>query len=87
MITEVERAFRIPASDILSTSRKVKLIQARQLYIYLLYKQGFTHVEIANLIGLDRTTIIYTIKKIQDFLDIGDKITVEKWNLIKDIKR
>ena len=52
-----KKGFRV--SDITGTNRKSELVAMRVFIARTLYKQGFSHQEIADRLKRDRTTIIY----------------------------
>lgn len=58
--------------------RKRELVYARQLYCYFATKlTGYSLDFIAQLIKRDHSTVIHSKKRIIEFLDIKDMITVD----------
>lgn len=87
MITEIEKRLNISADEILGNNRKMDVSIVRQLYWKLLKeKKGFSYSEIARLNGRDHSTIVYGIKRVNGFLEMRDKETIDLWNKIKDIE-
>lgn len=60
--------------DLLSRSRKHKLVLYRQVYCYLLWTSGeYKLKDISNIILLHHATILYSVEKIKDYISIEDK--------------
>lgn len=52
----------------------------RQIVAYWLHKEkGYSKRDIAVAINRDRSTIYHAVKRIDDLLEIGDKITTKCW--------
>lgn len=85
IIPLVCRIGNISKASLFSKSRKGKVVYVRQLFIYILvtdFKQGLERS--AGLFGLDHTTAIHARNKIQGFLDVNDKQTIEDLKLIRE---
>lgn len=58
----------------------------RQLLCYLLYhKTGMSEAHIAPEVGIDRTTVIHSINKIKENLEIADKLTLTYFRKVSEI--
>jgi len=80
------RIGNISKASLFSKSRKGKIVYIRQLFIYILVtdlKQGLERS--AGLFGLDHSTAIHARNKIQDWIDINDKKTIEDLKLIREL--
>ncbi len=54
--------------------RNASRINKRRYICSLLHRKGYHHSDIGKLFNLDRTTIIYSIKKYNELIDIKDKL-------------
>ena len=53
----------------------------RQIVAYWLHKEkGYSKRDIAVAINRDRSTIYHAVKRIDDLLEIGDRLTTDLWN-------
>ena len=58
---------------IISRSRKREIVIKRQLIQYILYKKNMTRMDTGQLFGYDHTTIIHSIKKVNNYLYCKDE--------------
>lgn len=82
-------SFGVSWQDVTSKCRKAQLVEARQVYCYLM--REWTVTPLANigqaLGGRDHTTIVHSVNKIKELLSIKDpSITtiINSFNLNKD---
>ena len=54
--------------NIISPSRKDSVVWPRFLVMFQLFRDGYSHREIAKAIGRDRTTVIHAINRVRDML-------------------
>jgi chromosomal replication initiation ATPase DnaA len=86
MIPLLCRIGNISKASLFSKSRKGNVIYVRQLFIYILVTDLKQTLErSAGLFGLDHTTGIHARRKIQGYIDIKDKQTIEDLNLIREL--
>jgi len=53
----------------------------RQIVAYWLHKEkGYSKRDIAVAINRDRSTIYHAVNRIDDLLEIGDRLTTDLWN-------
>ncbi len=82
IIAEVSKTYNISESDILSNRRTADLVLARRVSMYIARQTSeLSYEEIGECFGKDHTTVLYNVKKIEEFLN--DK-PYEK-ELIEDI--
>jgi len=87
VITEFAKITGILEDQILGRRRTQKLSDARHLYWYLLFANGFCYSEIARLNDRTHASVMWGIGKIDGLLQIGDPETLRMWELIKWIRR
>ena len=86
MILEFAEKTGFPVDDILSYSRKMELVAARQLYWKLLRENGFSLEQIANLSGYSHANVLQGIRVANERLEVKDKIACAMWKKVKDVK-
>jgi len=87
MITEVAKITGVSEEEILGTSRKERIKDARHLYFFILRENGFRLSEIAKSSGKHHATVINGINSFKNLLNSSD-FTIEMWySLAKNIKR
>lgn len=70
---EVSLMMKVNIHDMLSKSREIKNVLARNVLIYIMRSHfNFSYVEIAKLIGLKHTTIINSYKKVNKLEFLAD---------------
>ena len=52
--------------DIKSKTNKREFVMARNIVGYMLAKNGFTHTQIADQVGRNRTTVIHGLKSLKN---------------------
>jgi chromosomal replication initiator protein len=62
--------FSLTKEQLLSKSRKRKLVIARQYTVFLLRKYGITYERIGEYLNLNHATCVYSIKTINDLLSV-----------------
>ncbi len=88
IIEEVARTYSVSKEDILSKRKTAEIALARQISVYVTKQiTQLSFVAIGNFFSKDHTTIMYTIKKIEDLLkrDPSQKKLVD--NIIKNLQR
>lgn len=87
MITEFAKLVGVLEEDILGISRIPRVVEARQMYHFILKQAGFSFSEIGRLCGVNHATVIHSIKKVEMMLEIKDKIFTTMYEQVKSIKR
>jgi chromosomal replication initiation ATPase DnaA len=65
-------------ADLRVKTRKSNIVLARQILFYLLKKNTqFNELYVVELLQHDRCTIIHSVNKIETFIKIKDKATIE----------
>lgn len=89
-IVEIKKVFRytarnlqIPINEVLSKSRKRRLVDARRYAIMICRERGMSHALIAEQIGMDRTTIIHHENMMRDLMEVDQEIN-DKYYEIED---
>jgi len=76
IISNIEKATGIAYSELKSKNRERNTVIARQYAMYQLYDilhpLGYTLTEIAKMFNRDHTTVIYSIRQVEDALSAGD---------------
>ena len=54
--------------EVLSHTRKRPAVYGRYMLAFQLYVDGFSEKSIGDMLGLDRTTVIYSLKKMSDVI-------------------
>lgn len=73
----------IPIDELKSKSRKREIVTARSVYWYYLWKRRFTYEEIARIFNMNYSTVIYGVKKINDFIELKDSYIERYLNVIE----
>ncbi len=69
IISEVARTYSVSENDILSNRRTAPLVLARQIAIYIARETTeLSYKAIGESFGKDHTTVLYTVKKMENFL-------------------
>ena len=85
---DVKNALNV-AADVAGTTVKIltsgyrlgTYCMMRQIVAYWLHKEkGYSKRDIAVAINRDRSTIYHAVKRIDDLLEIGDRLTTDLWN-------
>ena len=80
------RISNITKSSLLSKTRKREVIYARQLCMFIMTTEfNLKLAKTGLLFGLDHATVIHSRDKIKDWVDIGDKQTIEDLKLIREL--
>ncbi|MDO4742698.1 MAG: chromosomal replication initiator protein DnaA [bacterium] len=83
VVNEVSRTFGVSVEDIFSKRKSSNIVVARQAAIYILRETTqLSYMAIGKSFGKDHTTILYTIKKMEDNI-LKNNLTQKK--LIEDI--
>lgn len=82
----VSRVLSIPLKEMVSSSRKQDIKEARQICIYLAtkYLPGYRHKSIAELFNLDRSSVAHSIKFCESMIHSKDEQFNNKLMLCKD---
>lgn len=67
LLNKVAAELQLDVADITSSSRKRELVEARVIYAVLRKKQGATHVQIADEINRQYTSIVCYLKNHEDW--------------------
>ena len=69
IISEVSKTYNVSESDILSNRRTASLVLARRVSMYIARETtGLSYDDIGENFGKDHTTVLYNVKKIEEFL-------------------
>ncbi len=69
IIEEVAKTYNVSVSDILSNRKTASLVLARQVAMYISRETtDLSYKAIGESFGKDHTTVLYNVKKIEDFL-------------------
>lgn len=82
IISTVADVYGVTKRDILGNSRKQPIAEARQLAMYLYWKEKYTSVAIAKMFGREHATILHNIKRIKELIEI-DAVTRKMFNKIE----
>ena len=80
-----ELVSRISKIDIRSKSRETKTVIWRRCIWYFLSKEGYGISAIGKASGFDHATVLFGIRKHKDYLDSGDYLTRNIWNVFSTI--
>ena len=88
IINYVCEFYKIKPTQLKGPKRNAALVRARQVTMYLLYKEmKMTLVDIGNLLGgRDHTTIIHGVEKIEKLVDNKEKVTEEIMGITKSFR-
>lgn len=87
IIAETARTFAVPSVDITSKKKEAKIVKARQIAIYTIRKcSDLTQQEISEFFGIDRTAVLYAIRKIEPVIERDPSLTKTVENIIKNVK-
>jgi chromosomal replication initiation ATPase DnaA len=87
MITEFSKIVCIPEMDILGKRGTQNVCDIRELYWFVLQKNGFGSSKIGRLCDRTHATILSGIKRIKQLLDANDKDISRLYELTKHITR
>lgn len=73
-----------PIEVIMSKLRDRDVCVVRQVLIYLLHKQGFTSTKVGQIMNRDHATVLYSIIKVRDMIELKDPATMRYINLFKE---
>lgn len=62
-----------------------KLIAARDMFGYILYKRKYDFREIGRLVRRERTWVYDAAKRVEDFLSIKDRLYFPQWESLKSL--
>jgi chromosomal replication initiator protein len=81
----IEFRLGVTKAQLQSQTRKRTVVIPRQVFCYLMYKTGkFSYDAIGKLVGdRDHTTVLHSVKTVEDFLEIEDPKLTEIYNKIK----
>ena len=69
IISEVSKTYNVSEADILSNKRAASLVLARRVAMYIARQTSeLSYDEIGECFGKDHTTVLYNVKKIEEFL-------------------
>lgn len=85
MIYEFAKRVNVTEREILGRSRKANVINARHLYWYMLYCNGFSYREIARLNDRARSVVYVAIRKVIFFLQHNDPALQDLYEKVSDL--
>lgn len=89
LILEIANKYNITPEELVGSSRKIDIAEARQEFMHACHKQGMSIAEIARLLGRDQSTVAYGIKVHEnkdenpDVLNETDTLRYKTINLFK----
>ena len=87
MITEFSKAVCIPELVILDRDKRQDIADARELYWFILQKNGFSRSEIARLCNRTYATVISGVRRVNRLLEAKDAKMIRLHELTKEIER
>jgi len=70
---------------IMGKDRYRKLVLPRYIFSYVARtKVKATFMDIANYLDAHHSTIIYSVQKVNTYFEIGDELTIELYNSVKE---
>ena len=84
MIEIITEVTGISREEILGNIQTKEIVEARQLYWYMLRWLRVSYEAIAILCNRTHGTVIFGVRRIQGFLDIGDRQITRFWNEIQE---
>jgi len=77
VINVVCEHFRLSQEQIIEQSRRRKIVEARQIAIYLLCQKKVSQPCIAKYFGKDRTTIIHSRDVVKDMMKVDSEFFIK----------
>jgi hypothetical protein len=71
--------------DIRESNRKTKSVHARQVFAYIAEKLGYRIEDMTPIMHRDRTTVVYSVKKMKEILPYDKKTEKEIRDIIQNI--
>lgn len=79
----VSNASGQPKEKIIGLERYKQYLEARHILIFFLRKKlKMTYMEIGKFLGRDHTTIIHSVNKVQDLIDVQDSETIQLYDMV-----
>lgn len=86
IIQAVLTASELTMDELKQRNRARSICIPRQMLCYLLsHKTSLTDPQIAEIIGLDRTTVIHSVQKVKENLEVADKITLTYFRKVSEV--
>lgn len=86
VMREFAKLFNIIPMQIIAHNKSPEISDYRQLYCKLRYENhGLSFNQIAREIGRTSSTVRYSVKHINELINVGNEDIVRKWNKVKDI--
>ena len=87
ILDEVARTFNVTTEDIKSSQRTASLTKARRISIYIMRQiTGLSTLEIGKEFNRDHSTVVYTLKKVEEEIEKDSYIKSTITDIIKNIK-
>lgn len=84
ILDDICRITHVSHADVISESRKVKNVIARQIFCFIARKQtGAKYSEIGKVINRDRTSAIHSCKKVRQNIEINDAPTMKIYRKVE----
>ena len=71
--------FDVPFDEVKSKKREKSMVFARQAFCYLAKKEKYTLGNIGKLINRDHSTVLYSIKQVECYIQSNDKVFLRKF--------
>ena len=68
-----------------SKSRNCNIVSWRQCIFLVMERDGYTYSQIGKAAGFDHTTIIWGAKKMEGYIQSGDRLAVDTWKRLNEI--
>lgn len=82
----ISKAVNMPFKRIIQKTRKKPQSIYRQVLMWFLFYEGVSIPGIHELTGRSRATVMYSVKLIDDLIDMNDKATIRVIDKINELK-
>lgn len=87
IVREVARTFMVSPEDLKSKKRDSPISEARQVAIYVVHKiTSMTYKNLGKEFGRDHSTIVYSLKQVENNMNSNPKFKATVQDIIKNIK-
>jgi chromosomal replication initiator protein len=70
ILQQVSQHLQVPVWEVLGRSRRIKLVDARQITMLLIREQGLDFTAIGRFMNRHHASVMYSVKNIQGRIDI-----------------
>ena len=86
LLIDICKVTGISVDGVLKKNRSGEFVIARQLYCYYARLMGFGLAEIGMIINRDHSTVLYSINKVNELIQVKDKKMMNYINLTSEFK-